>query len=74
MPPIPGTEFGDELYGGGGTAADPTARRCGRGSGYGRPDPTTAPASELAAIDVSPSPAAHLRPAAADPDLGNILR
>lgn len=44
------------------------------GSGYGRPDPTTAPASERAAIGVSPSPAAHVRPAAADPDLGNILR
>jgi hypothetical protein len=43
------------------------------GSGYGGPDPTTAPASEPVAIDVSPSPSAHLRLAAAAPDLGNIL-
>lgn len=44
------------------------------GSGYGGPDPTTAPASELVAIDVSIGPSAGLPPAAAAPDLGNILR
>jgi hypothetical protein len=44
------------------------------GSGYGGPDPTTAPASEPVAIDLLPSLSAHIRPAAADPDLGNILR
>jgi hypothetical protein len=44
------------------------------GSGYARPDPTTAPTSEPWALDVSPSPSAHIRPAAAATDLGNILR
>ena len=42
------------------------------GSGYGRPDPTTAPASEPVATDVSPSLSAHLQPAAAATHLGNI--
>jgi len=42
------------------------------GSGYGRPDPTTAPASEVVAIGVSSSPSAHIRPAPAATDLGNI--
>jgi hypothetical protein len=44
------------------------------GSGYGGPDPTTAPASEPVAINVSPSPSAQVRPAVAATDLGNILR
>ena len=42
------------------------------GSGYGKPDPTTAPASEPVAIGVSPGPSAHLQPAAAATQLGNI--
>ena len=43
------------------------------GSGYARPDPTTAPASEPAAIHVRPSPSARIRPAVAT-DHGNIFR
>ncbi len=43
------------------------------GSGYAGPDLTTAPPSEPAAIDVSPSPSAQVRPAVVAPDLGNIL-
>jgi hypothetical protein len=44
------------------------------GSGYVGPDPTTAPASEHAAIGVLPSTSAYLQPAAAATDLGNIPR
>lgn len=44
------------------------------GSGCVGPDPTTAPPSEHAAIDVSPSTSAHIRPAIAATDLGNIPR
>jgi len=55
-------------------AASPPIRPPGAvdGSGYGRPDPTTAPVSEPVAIGVSPTPSAPLRPAAAATDLGNI--
>ena len=55
-------------------AAQPSTRPPGAvvGSGYGGPDPTTAPASEPVAMGVSSSPSAHLRPAAAATQLGNI--